>query len=400
MSMRLLQHKLDVTDKSRSNLFNWRAQFTPQFVDYILDNFAKAGYVVIDPFAGSGTVLQECSAKDLSCHGFEINPAAYAMSKFFSFVNCSEIERLQVLSPLEEKIKRLAEPFQDLPLFRQSNDFRESYKNLLDFTELLFSEITDKRERVLALNTIFVAESGQKNGLAKTVIGSFEYIKQSTLGLPYTECEITAHLADARSVDRFCPSIADLILTSPPYINVFNYHQNHRAILERLGWNLLKVAVSEFGSNRKNRGNRFKTVTQYCLDMSKALVSFWHALKPNGLLVLIIGRESNIRRVPFYNSFIVKDLLRFSEGFGSVTNYERTFINRYGIKIKEDIIVSKKSPSTPTHSRAKDVAKKHLTAAIHRSPIDVHSEIKEAIESIQSTEESPLFSVEGVLQNV
>lgn len=398
--MRLLQHRLDVTHKSRSNLFNWRAQFTPQFVDYILDSFAKTGFLVIDPFAGSGTVLQECSGKEMSCHGFEINPAAYAMSKFFSLANCSEIERLQVISMLEDKIRRFTEPFQSLPLFRESRDFRESYKNLLDFTDLLLSEITDKRERILALNTLFVAESRQRNGLVQTIINSFEHIKESTLALPYTDCTITAHLSDARTIHTFCNSEADLILTSPPYINVFNYHQNHRAILEKLGWNLLKVAVSEFGSNRKNRGNRFKTVTQYCLDMSKALESFWYALKPGGTLVLVIGRESNVRRVPFQNSFIVKDLLRFSEGFGSVTNYERSFINRYGIKIKEDIIVTNKSTLVPNSSIARNVARKHLTAAIHGSPIEVQSEITDAIESIESTNESPIFTVNGVLQNV
>jgi DNA modification methylase len=398
--MRLLQHRLDVTDKTRSNLFNWRAQFTPQFVDYVLANFAKTGDVVIDPFAGSGTVLQECSAKHMSCHGFEINPAAYAMSKFFTIANCSEVERIQILSPLEEKLRRLTDPFQDLPLFKQSGDFRESHKNLLDFTELLFSEISDKRERVLALNTLFVAESRQKNSLAETILSSFDYIKQSTLGLPFTECEITAHLADARMTHTLYPLKADLIFTSPPYINVFNYHQNHRAILEKLGWNLLKVATSEFGSNRKNRANRFKTVTQYCLDMSKAIESFWHTLKPNGLLVIVIGRESNIRRVAFHNTLIVKDLLRFSDGFSSLTNYERTFVNRYGVKIKEDIIVTKKSISIPTHLRARKVANKHLNSAIHRSPVSVQSEIKEALESIESIEESPLFSADGVLQSV
>jgi DNA modification methylase len=398
--MKLLQHRLDVTEKTRSNLFNWRAQFTPQFVDYVLDSFAKTGDFVIDPFAGSGTVLQECSAKHMSCHGFEINPAAYAMSKFFTLANCSEVERLQILSPLEERLRRLAGPFQDLPLFKRSGDFRDSYRNLLDFTELLFSEITDKRERVLALNTLFVAESRQKNGLARTLLSSFDYIKQSTLGLPFTEREITAHLADARTVHTFYPSRADLILTSPPYINVFNYHQNHRAILEKLGWNLLKVAASEFGSNRKNRGNRFKTVIQYCLDMAKAIESFWHTLRPNGLLVIVIGRESNVRRVAFHNTLIVKDLIRFSDGFSSITNYERTFVNRYGVKIKEDIIVTKKAASTPTHLVAGKIANRHLKSAIHRSPINVQSEIREALESIESIEESPLFSVDGVLQSV
>ena len=94
-----------------------------------------------------------------------------------------------------------------------------------------------------------------------------------------------------------------------PYINVFNYHQNHRAILEVLGWDMLEVAYSEIGSNRKNRGNRFKTVIQYCLDMELTLKSFWECLENDGLVIFVIGRESNVRKIPFYNGVIVKILL-------------------------------------------------------------------------------------------
>lgn len=53
--MELIQDKLDVKNKTRANLFNWRGQFTPQFVDYILENFAQNDDVVVDPFSGSGT---------------------------------------------------------------------------------------------------------------------------------------------------------------------------------------------------------------------------------------------------------------------------------------------------------------------------------------------------------
>jgi len=41
--MILEQEKLDVTAKKRSNLFNWRGQFTPEFVEYILTSFTKKG---------------------------------------------------------------------------------------------------------------------------------------------------------------------------------------------------------------------------------------------------------------------------------------------------------------------------------------------------------------------
>ena len=59
-------------------------------------------------------------------------------------------------------------------------------------------------------------------------------------------------------------------------------HQNHRAILELLGFDLLHVAASEIGSNRKNRGNRFRTVIQYALDMEASLESFALSLKGRG----------------------------------------------------------------------------------------------------------------------
>ena len=63
----------------------------------------------------------------------------------------------------------------------------------------------------------------------------------------------------------------DLVITSPPYINVFNYHQNYRAILEVLGFDLLKVAESEIGQPAKNRANRFRTVVQYTLNFDQIL---------------------------------------------------------------------------------------------------------------------------------
>src|SRR5437870_185467 len=83
MGQRLEQSKLDVSNKTRVNLFNWRGQFTPELIEYLLDCYAHPDAIVADPFAGSGTVLLECARRQLDAHGFEINPAAYTMSKFY-----------------------------------------------------------------------------------------------------------------------------------------------------------------------------------------------------------------------------------------------------------------------------------------------------------------------------
>lgn len=61
MTMKALEReKLDVVNKTRSNIFGWRGQFTPEFVAYLLDEASEGTGLVLDPFCGSGTVLQEC----------------------------------------------------------------------------------------------------------------------------------------------------------------------------------------------------------------------------------------------------------------------------------------------------------------------------------------------------
>jgi DNA modification methylase len=397
MQTALLQEKLDVTDKTRANIFTWRGQFTPQLIEYLLSHYSKAGDVVVDPFAGSGTVLLESIKRDVSCFGFEINPAAYAMSKFYSAANLEQKARLEILNSLERKVNKLIKPHRDLPISVSGETFRESHKNLTEFAAALFDELKDKIERVLALNMLFISEGHKTNNLGASIRASYNQIRKFALLLPFTNRPISAYLNDARTIHSRCPSRPNLIITSPPYINVFNYHQNHRAILEAIGWNMLNVAQSEFGANRKHRGNRFKTVIQYCLDMEQALYSFRQCLQENGLLVMIIGRESNVRGVPFYNGRMIKEIMQHTNGFVSVSDYERTFTNKFGAKIKEDIIVARKTAGTPPNAVGKDVAVRHLKKAIKFAATDIADDVTEAILNADSIAPSPLFTVREAL---
>ena len=395
----LEQDKLNVKEKQRANLFAWRGQFTPQFVDYIIDSFSRKGFTVIDPFSGSGTVLQTCAYKGLRGYGYEINPAAYAMSKFFSLSNKCLKDREVIVSDLQEKIHDLLHAFGGLPLFKNCREYRSRYENLIDFSKELIASISNKDEMVIALNVIFSAENKKHKDLNSAILSSFHFIKHAILSLPFTDAPIQAFLGDARCLSKNSPTKANLILTSPPYINVFNYHQNHRAVMEILGWNLLKVAHSEIGSNRKNRSNRFRTVVQYCLEINRSLQSFWHTLERNGIIVLVVGRESRVRRVPFYNGLIIKDLLLKAGGFCDIATYERHFINRFGAKIKEDIIVAKKDQSPPEEIEARKIARKHLKASISQAEDGIKPEIQDVISDIYSVHPSPLFFSKEVFQN-
>lgn len=99
------QQRLDVADKTRSNIFGWRGQFTPEFVEYLLDETETGAGLVMDPFCGSGTVLRECAARDRPVHGFEINPAAYAMSRFFTLCGSTRVERLELMAGVERILR-------------------------------------------------------------------------------------------------------------------------------------------------------------------------------------------------------------------------------------------------------------------------------------------------------
>ena len=79
---------------------------------------------------------------------------------------------------------------------------------------------------------------------------SWQKIKKYLIGLPYSEAKIHAELGNAKHIS-LNNDYADLLITSPPYINVFNYHQKYRRSVEELGFNVLNIAKGEIGSNRK-----------------------------------------------------------------------------------------------------------------------------------------------------
>ena len=122
--------------------------------------------------------------------------------------------------------------------------------------------------------------------------------------IPCSSLRIEVQRRDAREIP-FEDGAADIALSSPPYINVMNYHQQYRQSVEALGYPVLKIAKSEFSSNRKNKGNRLLTVIEYVVDMGLSLREISRVLKPGHHLMLVVGKESHVLGQPFSNSEIV-----------------------------------------------------------------------------------------------
>jgi len=385
----LLQERLDVTNKSRSNIFNWRGQFTPQFVDYLLEEFATDASAVVDPFCGSGTVLIEAASRNIAGYGIELNPAAYAMAKFSTLAVLDHRQRMEIARQVESHINAAAREFGDLPLWNEASDYREKAANLLEFARTLLDKCETKKQTLLCTLLLFEVESARNGDLLPAIRRGHQKLQHQLLGLPRLTVSPQIFLCDARLAAKVVPVECDFLLTSPPYINVFNYHQNHRAIVELLGFDILSVAKCEIGSNRKNRGNRFRTVVQYCLEIERCLLAFNQILRNGGYAVMILGRESNVQGVPFKNGNLVHRIATEGALFSLESQHERSFTNRFGANIVEDILVFRKASTATASNVGRLIAGDALREGMKVAQRKVMGDLEDAIEDLEQIPESP-----------
>jgi hypothetical protein len=208
-------------------------------------------------------------------------------------------------------------------------------------------------------------------------------------------------LGDARSL--LLPDAAiDFVLSSPPYINVFNYHHNSRSGIESLGWKPLVVARSEIGSNRKFRQNRFLTVVQYCIDMALALAELHRVCTQSARILLILGRESNVHKTAFYNGQMLERLAADVVGMRLDLKQERVFLNRFGQSIYEDLLHLSLQPghSPPKGvivQRARSLGRDVLSEAVERTPSDRRHYLRDAIGRVSQVEPSPILEPAAVI---
>jgi len=387
------QPVLNIESKDRSNLFPWSGQFSPQFVEALIDTYAVRGTVILDPFAGSGTVLYEAGRKKLRAVAAEINPAAYLMASVYRLINSDSQRRSRLVSKLDEILNQ-AFP-EDLPLFSLPavNQGEDEIKRTLAALALGLDDSFPK----LLLQAMIVRLDFYQAGLSRERIRSaWGKLKSLTLSLPYSENHLEIYNCDARALP-LADDAVDLVITSPPYINVFNYHQQYRASAEALGWDLLSVAKSEIGSNRKHRGNRFLTVIQYCLDLAQVLARLSSIVKSSGRIIFVIGRESRVRGVPFFNGEIVSELGTRCVGFQLKTRQERVFKNKFGELIYEDILHFTHPPDEGEDVllKTRRVAGEIIEEAMKSAPPDVLADLGSARERVSEIEPSRIYQAEA-----
>ena len=392
----IAQSSLDVAKRVRTNPFPWTGQFSPQFAEALLLAYGPAGGVVLDPFVGSGTSLFEAARRGLAACGADLNPAAVALARVYELVNFARRDRALLLDEMESALAEGIGPPHG-PLFSRRANLPVYRAKLEAALVKLWRDARPGPMEILAAALVVLCDFHQKNLDAERVHTTWVRLARTVRTLPESPSPIVVHHADARNLPLETGSV-DLVFTSPPYINVFNYHQKFRRSVEALDWDVLAVARSEIGSNRQNRGNRFLTVVQYSLDMVLAIREAARATKPQGRLLFVLGRESLVRGTPFYNGELIAELAVRGVGLTLERRQERVFQNRYGTSIYEDILhfrVGREVPENPAClMEARSVAKEVLvrTATGCRAPKKERQGLEEAIMRTQRVSPSPILA--------
>ena len=401
------QEQLDLTDKVRTSLFPWRGQFSPELVEMLLSRYARDGYTIFDPFVGSGTTLFEAARKGFRCYGADINPSAIEMARTAELTSLSLQQRRAAMQDVKKLILRYCRPttwdlFSYLDYQSEAIQERENHQEFL-FNDLIREVADQPIIHNLLVNIIMRYMNYKTPHIETDLMRAWHEHSAIVESIPYSnkeysnkECRVFH--CDAHSIPLAANSI-NLIITSPPYINVFNYHQNNRPAMEILGWDLLDVAKSEIGSNRKHRSNRFLTVIQYALDMLDALKEMRRLLCSDGKAIIIVGRESSVRGVKLRNSFLVASLASGGAGFHLDTIQERKFISKFGETIYEDILHISPTASTSIadNTFARSLAVWNLQQASENIEGQVKDETNHAISSSHNVNKSPLFNAPTVL---
>ena len=391
----ILQADLNIANKYRSNPLRWKGQFSPQLVQVFLDNYSDSGSTIFDPFLGSGTVLLESGMAGLKASGTEINPAAVMLAQTYRFINISiDLRRshLQTVSNLlhDEFLSELP-LFQNIEQDHSETNFDEVKLRLVG----LLSKVDDRFQIGLLETLITLLDFYQNDISIQKIFKVWDNLKKLVINLPLSYRPIEVFLSDARKVP-LCDESVDLVITSPPYINVFNYHQQYRASMEALNWNLLRVSKSEFGANRKHRANRFLTVIQFCLDMAQALSELVRVCCSKARLIFVVGRESKVNGTRFFNGEIVAEVCHRALGFNLILKQQRVFRNSFGQSIFEDILHFSPPVEHPLLEvyleKARKVAQETLETSYSTVPEKSKKDIKLAVENIYNVHPSPLFN--------
>lgn len=330
---------VDVREYERTKhvhrLHPYLGKFIPQLVEVFLRNYFKKGDSILDPFMGSGTTLIEANVLGMHSAGVEI-----------SLFNCliADIKTRKYDTQLiEEEIKNILFKIKEFSqwLLRgriQKNDFKK-YKTNSEYLntwlsdralqEILFYRDKIKNYKNQEILKIILSRVTRSARLiphydlarpSKPIRKKYYCIKHKRICEPINEAMkfinryswdtikrirefdklrtnavIKIIQGDSREinfnkVNGYRGGKFDGIFTSPPYVGLIDYHDQHRYAYELFGFD--DNGFKEIGSASRGRSREAKE--EYKRDIIAVFQNMNRFLKPKAKIFVVVNDRDNL----------------------------------------------------------------------------------------------------------
>ena len=308
-----------IRTKHVHKLHPYLGKFIPQLVEVFLRKFFQRGQWVLDPFVGCGTTLVQALELGVNSIGIDISE--------FNVLLCKVKTGKYNLNLLEEEIKDIllrtnaksrnvlgALFIKQLQLKTVDNEYLSSWfhpnalHELLVFRDLIpdytyqdvLKIILSRAARSARLTTHFDLDFPKKpqtepyycrkhRRICKPTDEAYKFLRRYGYDTLKRLREFSNLRSDAR-VDiihgdsrKVKLRSIDGVITSPPYVGLIDYHEQHRYAYELL--NLKDQSEYEIGS--ASNGQSKKAKEKYIESISDVLINIKKSLKKNGKVIIV-----------------------------------------------------------------------------------------------------------------
>lgn len=295
-------------------LHPYLGKFIPQLVEIFLRKYQPK--VVCDPFCGSGTTLVEANALGIDSFGCDISAFNCLLSK----VKTDEYDIPLLEREIKDIISNIHFKLKPGLFFEEPTDIENEYlltwfapkarKQLLYFRSMipkyyyqdLLKVILSRAARSARLTTHFDLDFPKqpqltsyycyKHGrtchptddalqfLTRYSLDTLKRVKQ--FAEIRTRASVEIYHGDAREIEF--PQF-DAVITSPPYVGLIDYHDQHR-----YGYELLGLPRNErFEIGAAFNGNSERAKESYRQQIEQALANVGRYLVKGGVMVIVVN---------------------------------------------------------------------------------------------------------------
>lgn len=302
------------TTKHVHRLHPYRGKFIPQIPEYFLKRYFKKGDIILDPFCGSGTTLVACAEMGFPAVGIDVSE----FSVFMTNVKLGNYDRKDMVGEIKKITDTIGNDKKNNKTIETIFQEVKKIKNqsTKKFLALILSRVINVKSEAHP-EAIYWWKKYSIDSLNRMI--EFEKLRKSG--------EQLSVAADSRSVDilkevekrdkKFAIRITKEkirgVITSPPYVGVINYHEEHAASYELFGFkknDCLEIGSKSYGENKQARNKYVRDMIQVFQNIKKYLVK-------NTNLFIVVNDKFNL-----YPYIIIKSNLEIVE------KWKRPVLNR------------------------------------------------------------------------